>query len=373
MKEQYADVAVIGAGIVGLAHAYAAAKKGLRVVLFERSQRAVGASIRNFGMVWPIGQPSGTLYERAMRSRETWLEISPKAGIWCAPTGSLHLAYHADEWDVLQEYYATTPDAGCELLNPDQVMMKSQAVQPDGLIGALWSASELNVDPRQAIHTLPTWLEQQHNVTLRFGTLVHGISMPFVETADERWQVDRVFVCSGNDFETLYPLAFAESGITRCKLQMLRTVSQPDNWQLGPCLCAGLTLLHYRAFAHCTTLDALRERVEYEMPFYVKEHIHVLLSQTALGELTIGDHHEYGLTHEPFDREEVNQAILRYLNTFARIPDLTIAERWHGIYPILPGKTELILQPEPQVTIVNALSGAGMTLSFGLAQETVAM
>lgn len=375
MQTQHADVAVIGAGIVGLAHAYAAAQQGLKVVLFERTAPAVGASVRNFGLVWPVGQPAGPLYERALRSRAIWLDVAAQAGLWCAPSGSLHLAYHPDEYAVLEEYLATTPSAraqGCALLSPTQAAAKSAVAKQDGLLGALWSPTELNVDPRQAIRAIPALLTRAYGVQQRFGTLVHGVAMPFVETASERWRVERAFVCSGNDFETLYPAAYATSGITRCKLQMLRTVPQPAGWQLGPSLCAGLTLLHYGAFKHCAGLSALRQRFAAELPFHIEHGIHVLLSQTALGELTIGDSHAYGLTHEPFDRDDIDQAILRYLGGFAVLPNDTIAERWQGIYPTLRDKgPHLVAHPEPGVTIVNGLGGAGMTLSFGLAEELV--
>jgi D-hydroxyproline dehydrogenase subunit beta len=103
-QANYADVAIVGAGIVGLAHALAAAKQGLKVVVFERNPRAVGASIRNFGTIWPIGQPIGSLYDRALRSRDIWLEVAPKAGFYLDRCGSLHLAYRQDEMDVLQEF-----------------------------------------------------------------------------------------------------------------------------------------------------------------------------------------------------------------------------------------------------------------------------
>ncbi|WP_436484851.1 TIGR03364 family FAD-dependent oxidoreductase [Chitinophaga sp. ARDCPP14] len=375
MQQQQADVAVIGAGIVGLAMSYHLAKKGRKVVLFERNSKAISASIRNFGLVWPIGQTAGKMYDRAMRSRRTWKELAAAAGLQCQETGSLHLAYEKDELAVLEEFVQAAPGNGysCELIAPSQIGKYTSAIKTNGLKGALWSASEMTVNPRQASAAIAKHLEEHLNVTVRFGTAVNGISMPFIETKDERWKVEEVFVCSGADFETLYPAEFAAAPLKKCKLQMMRTIPQPGNWQLGPALCAGLTLGHYAAFESCKTLEPLKQRFTQEMPEYVKWGIHLLISQNGAGELTIGDSHEYGPDFEPFDKAFINELILQYMHTFLQAPEYTIQEQWHGIYPKLTnGKTDLVFSPEKNVTIVNGLGGAGMTLSFGLAEEVVA-
>src|SRR5689334_1884362 len=103
MTTPHVDVAVIGGGIVGLAHAWMAARRGLRVVLLERTPAAEGASVRNFGMIWPIGQAAGEAYAVALRSRELWLELGERGVVTVERCGSLHLAHRADEIAVHQE------------------------------------------------------------------------------------------------------------------------------------------------------------------------------------------------------------------------------------------------------------------------------
>ena len=49
------DVAIVGAGICGLGHALAAARRGMRVVVIDRDAQANGASVRNFGFVTVTG------------------------------------------------------------------------------------------------------------------------------------------------------------------------------------------------------------------------------------------------------------------------------------------------------------------------------
>ncbi|MGW5821498.1 TIGR03364 family FAD-dependent oxidoreductase [Streptomyces noursei] len=375
VADRVADTAVVGGGIVGLAHALAAARRGDRVVLFERDAYAVGASIRNFGMIWAIGQQRGAVYQRALRSREIWLELSAKTGMWAEPSGSLHLAHRPDELAVLEEFVATTPAArerGTTMLTAAEAVRRGPAVRAEGLLGAMWSPTEVNVDPRRAVPAVAAHLAEEYGVDVRFGTTVRQIAAPLLSTTDGTWRADRIVVCSGNDFATLYPEVFRESGLVRCKLQMLRTGEQPDGWQLGPMLCGGLTLLHYAAFEDCTARAALDARMRAELPFHREHGIHVLLSQTADGRLTIGDSHAYAATHDPFASEEIDRAILDSLRGFARIPQPRITERWTGYYPSLrDGRTELVTDPEPGVTVVNGVGGAGMTLSFGLAEEVL--
>ncbi len=341
--------------------------------MFERSERAVGASIRNFGMVWPIGQPPGHLRNRAMRSRQVWLEMADKGGFFRDPVGSLHLAYHPDELAVIEEFVDIAKPAGyaVQLLTAGEVAQKSPAAITQGLLGALWSETEVIVDAREAITTLPQVLASAFNIDFRFGSTVTEINHPHLTVNGETWTADHSFVCSGADFETLYPEVYRHSGITKSKLQMMRTAPQPLDYRIGPALCGGLTLTHYGAFADCASLPALKQRIQAEMLFAVDWHIHVMMSQNGLGELILGDSHEYGMTFDPFDRADINQFVLDYLKGFARVPDLEITATWHGVYAKLPGKTEFIAHPEAGVTIVNGLSGAGMTLSFGLGEEVM--
>ena len=96
------DLAVVGAGIVGLAHAYAAAKAGARVVVVERDLAANGASIRNFGFITVTGQQSGDCWRRARRSVEVWLKIADDAKIPIVQRGLLMIARRPEARAVIE-------------------------------------------------------------------------------------------------------------------------------------------------------------------------------------------------------------------------------------------------------------------------------
>ena len=373
MSREKVDVANVGGGIIGLAHAYVAARSGRKVAVFERNPAAAGASIRNFGMIWPIGQPVGPLRQMALRSREIWLEVLQEAKLPYLATGSLHVAYREDEAAVGREFSERAPELGydCAWLSAPETLQRSRAVRPQGLLGALWSPTEMTVDPRQIVGGLPRFLAERYGVRFFFNTAVQKVETSDLEAGGQTWEADVIIVASGDDFQTLFPEYFRRSGITRCKLQMMRTVPQPDGWALGPSLAFGLTFKHYATFQICASLQALKERIPRETPEFEKWGIHVMVSQTAGGELTIGDSHEYGLAVDIFDKPEVNRLILDYVRQYLRVPTLEIGASWHGVYAKHPEHAYVSLAPVEGVCLVVVTSGLGMTMSFGIAEQTL--
>jgi FAD dependent oxidoreductase TIGR03364 len=365
---QYKTAIVIGAGIVGLATARALAIRGYKVTVFERNEKATGASIRNFGMIWPIGQPDGELYETALISRSIWKKVCDDAGIWYDEVGSLHLAHATDELEVLAELAEYYAQRGYQLLDPDETLKKSPCVLKQPLYGSLFSSEELIVDPRMAISQIPKWLAEKYGVTFLWGRAITDIAYPSVFTGLEEWEADEIYICTGADFETLYPDLYKEQPVTKCKLQMMRMGKQKE--RIGPAICGGLSLAHYKSFKAAASLNELKARYNQDYQEHLHHGIHVMVSQNAAGELTVGDSHEYNLTPDPFDMSHINHLILEYLKKMVRFENETIIETWNGVYAKLTNdESWLLLEPESGVTIINCFGGAGMTLAFGFCEQ----
>lgn len=190
---------------------------------------------------------------------------------------------------VLEEFMAKASGKGydCQLLTPTEIAQKSKGVKTEDLLGGLWSATELTVDPREALDKLPAMLEEQYGVIFLFDTIIHAIEKNTLHANQQKYRAEKIFVCSGSDFETLYPEVFAQTAITKCKLQMMRSAPQPDAWQLGPTLCGGLTLRHYAAFRSCPSLQALSDRFDAENPAFAQWNIHVMMAQNGLGDWSL--------------------------------------------------------------------------------------
>ncbi len=377
MPQPHANVAIIGAGILGLAHAYLAAKSGKSVVVFDRKGRAEGSSARSFGLIAPITQAAGSDYALAISSREVWMELLQAARLPYQPSGSLHLAYHADELAVLREFSNLGLGLGylCQRLDVRGVEARTQAVLSAGLLGALWSPTEVAVDPRLLLRKIPEFLAERYAVKFFFGTAVRSIDLPRIELArcesgGECWTADAAIVCAGDDFESLYPGAFTGSGLRRGKTQIMRTAPQPGGWKLGPALFAGLSLRHSRAFALCPSLGLLKERIAREMGEYDAWGIHVAVAQAPGGELTLGSSHEDAAS-DFVNKTEIDNLILRYLRNFLQAPNLDVDEHWHAVVALHPEHAYWTGKPAENVRVVTGLGDADLTLCMGLARRVL--
>ncbi len=365
-------VVVVGAGIVGLAHALEAREAGYRVTVVERTSRPLGASVRNFGTLWPIGLPFGPEREQGMAGVARWRRLAGEAGFGADACGSLSLAHSEAAWRVMREF-AERPGAsaaGFEMWGPEEAVKRHPLANPDGLRGALFSPHETCVRPAEAIGALVRHLRGL-GVVFEFGVCAIRVHAEAVETADgQRFPFDRCVVAAGEEMRLLFPEALAAAGVRPCRLHMMR--SDPVGARLGAIMVSDLTLAHYPAFAGCPSLGALRDHLAATRAAHLRHGIHVIAAQHADGSLTLGDSHEYADDFDPGQSAEVEDLILENLATFTRLPGLRVASRWTGTYlKSTDGRIQVVLHPQDRVTLVAALGGLGMTLSWGLAERTV--
>lgn len=368
------DVIVIGSGIVGLGHAWAAAKQGYSVAVLEANSRPEGASIRNFGMVWPIGQPAGFARKYSLRNQQLWEELGLAAGFSVESCGSVFLAHHDDEMEVLREFARaeSSGDLELELLSPAQVMTQMPAANPHQLVGGLFSHTERRVHPPTAIASIVSYLNDVVGVDFHFETSATRIQDGDVIGADGRsWRGDRIVIASGAYYKNLFSQQHRAEHYKICKLQMMLSVPQPSGWRLGAHMASGLTLRHYPTFNICPSLQQVRQRVSETMPELDRYGIHVMASSTPDGELILGDSHEYGDDIDPFDKDEIDRLVMREIQKVMVIPKPSISRRWSGFYAKHPQSLFTVREIEPNVYIVNGFGGNGMSLSLAVSESVI--
>ncbi len=365
------DLIIVGAGIMGLAHAYHANRAGMSVLVVDRSKHAQGASIRNFGMLAVIAQSEGKQMSDALRALNDWQQIAPKAGVDLQRSGCLVLAQHPEEQAVLEEYIASKDNASsCRLIKPSQLSQFANGVRRDKLLGGLWNENAWKFDQRQAVSKIANWL-QTKGVCCLFSTEAELVEPPVVKTSNGTYGCNTAIVCAGDEFSTLFPESFMAAGVTQCELQMLRTHPQPTGWKLNPFILGGLSLPRYAAFSECPSMADLKLMQEAAYADYIKHGIHVIACQEADGSITIGDSHTYTSDSQLHRSDEIDRLILNELNASVALPELRIDQRWRGRYAHLPGTDVLKLQPADNVWAVTMTNGQGMTHAFAVAEDII--
>ncbi|MER7605097.1 TIGR03364 family FAD-dependent oxidoreductase [Nocardioides sp. NPDC127503] len=366
-----ADLVVVGAGIVGLAHAVEGLARGLKVHVIERDERAVGASIRNFGHICTTAQ-SGQSLAYALAARERWLALAANADFGLRETGTVVVARTEAEMAVLEEFAGIRGTEQARLLDADATRDLFPPATAE-VLGGAHLPLDLRVDPREALPVIAAWLESEG---VRFSWATHvGAIEPGADGIDVRTsrgtiRSARVVHAAGHDIDRLFPQVAEEAAVRRCRLQMLE-VAPPGDVEIGPAVLTGLSMLRYGGFAETTAAADVRTQLEATAPELLDVVMNLMLTQRPgtggrPGSIVLGDTHHYDRTHLPFDDEHVAELVLREGARLLGAP-LTVRRRWRGVYADSPRTDFLVAEPFPGLRVVSVTSGIGMTTALGLA------
>ncbi|SMD26093.1 TIGR03364 family FAD-dependent oxidoreductase [Kibdelosporangium aridum] len=357
-----ADVVIVGAGIVGLAHAVEAVERGMSVVVLERDEWATGASVRNFGHGCFTAQ-DGVAYQYAQTARETWLKLAKLAGLWVNDGGSVVVARAEDELQVLEEF---TEIRTAVALTAAEV--KDRVSTGPDVVGGAWLPLDIRVDQRTSVGLIARWLARS-GVRFHWRTTAHLIEPGEVVTSRGRVRAPRIVVAVGHNVDRYFPDLADEFEVRRCALRMLR-VDNPQGQEIHPAVLSGHSLLRYEGFALCPTLPEVRARISRDNAGLVHIGLNLMYTQRPDGSLTIGDTHTYHKTLDPFEDNELDRTVLSETARFLGVPNLTVREHWRGVYASAP-QPYLVASPADGVRVAAVTSGIGMTTAFGLAPDVL--
>ncbi len=374
------DLAIVGGGMLGIAHAYHAVQTGLKVVVVEKDARPRAATVRNFGQIVPSGM-NAKWQAYGRESLRIYRAMQQQTDITVRPYGSVYIASNEEEMTLLEELAQINQDNDYEsnLLTRAACLEQYPGLRGDYAIGGLFFPQEVTVDPRQAIHLITGLLQEQYGLTSYTHTLVteiekSGDQFQLINNQKLALAAKQVIVCSGSDFQTLFPKIFRESDLQSVKLQMLMTRPQP-NQRIPGSVLTGWTIRRYESFQDCPSYAAIKAGEDGEA-YQRKWGIHILFKQADDGRVILGDSHEYldASNEQQFDYQlydEVNAFMLQAAREIYNLQTYEIEKSWYGIYSQC--KTQDIFEQEVMsgLHIVTGIGGKGMTGSFGFAKQKI--
>jgi FAD dependent oxidoreductase TIGR03364 len=364
LARQY-DLAVVGGGIIGLAHAYLAARKGLKVVVIERDGAATGASVRNFGFITITGQQRGDFYQLALRSRELWQGVIERFSLPVQHEGLYMCVRRPEAEAVLEAFMQTEMAEGCRLLTPSEVAVPLQS----GVSRVLHSRHEIRLESREVIPQLCAALQEHYGVGfLPFCTALDVLPGKVV-TSLGVVTAAHIAVCQGDSLSGVFSSRLPQYGVTRCKLQMLRLES--PGYTLPGALMSDLGLVRYLGYSELPEAAALKARLQNEQPQHLAAGVHLIVVQSSDGSLVVGDTHVYGDVLDPFTTSAMDALVLdEFAQVLGNPPQIT--ERWMGTYASSDQQLYFIDQPDAAIRHVVVTCGAGASTAFAIAERSLA-
>lgn len=374
------DLLVVGGGALGVFHAYHALDRGLKVALLERNQRPRSATVRNFGQVVPSGMDA-TWQRHGRKSLEIYTALQAKGDMSVRANGSIYLASDPEEMQLLEELAAIN-HAHCypsALLTRQACYARYPSLHENYCVGGLFFPQEVSVNPRLLIHRVLALLQAHPNFSYFPNTLVReldsvGDACKATDHLGRHFQADKAIVCTGSEFELLYPELYQASDIELVKLQMLRLKPQA-NVRIPGNVLTGLSIRRYESFHACPSYPAIHAREDADA-FWKQWGVHILFKQEDDGSIILGDSHEYADVQQKdgidfYLREDVTRYFITEGAKIFNLAHWDIDQQWLGVYSQCKSQDIFQHTVDGKVHIVIAIGGKGMTGSPGFALEHI--
>jgi len=356
--------------MVGLAHAYSAAKLGRRVVVLDREQASAGAGATGYGLNVVSGQPSGLAWQRAKRSGEILQEIAKAVGLAMDQRGLMTLAVRPEGLDLIESFAKSPMGEGCQMLSPENARKRVPVLKDGGFLGAMWSPHELRYETRSFCASLSRWLAETHAVTFMRGVHVRSVFPSRIDTSAGPVRAEAVIVCPGEEMLALFASRIANYRLTRTRVQMLR-LAPGRRMRLPVPVQTDLGLLASPGFAELPDARNLALRLANERGDPNGPNIRMLAVQATDRSLIVGDGRVTAPSPDPFMPANTEQQILGELDRVLDMPDRLVVERWTGTY-VVADRPLIIDQPTDAVRLVMPTGGFGASMAFAVAEEVVA-
>lgn len=235
MNSNYADVIIVGSGIIGSATAYYLAKKGASVIVLEGSKIiGNGGSVRNGGGVRQSGRDPRELPMVMWGIKNLWPNLSDELGVDTEYTqeGNLRLGKTEAHLKILQGLTDRAVACGLDVKMIDgNEVRKINPYLSEEVIGASWCPTDGHANP---LTTTLGYYKKARELGVRFiaNQEVIGIKKvkgkaKLVITKDDEFEGDKILVAAGYESRKILETVSIDIPMRPLKMECLVTEAEP--------------------------------------------------------------------------------------------------------------------------------------------------
>ncbi len=383
------DVIIIGGGIIGLSTAWALARQGLQVALFEKGTVGAEQSSRNWGWIRSLRRDLAEL-PMALRVNETWSKLQEQVNVGYRKTGLAYFASSEQEMASHEKWLAAARQIGVkgELLGRAAAEdLVGGTKQP--LAGALYSAEDGVAEP-QMVPGIVAKLAAFAGVKIVENCAVRGLDVAGgkvvgVWTEQGRFGAAAV-VCAGGIWSRLFCGNF---GINLPQLKVAATAFETTPIGNGPQVA--LNGGEYTCRPHCSggyVISKLNASIVEIVPDSFKlfwKFFPAWRAESKLLKLRFGKKFfeelavptKFSMEQvSPFEKNRVydaiptertiSQAMDSVRLAFPQFAQTKIARQWGGLIDVTPDALPIIsgVGSTPGLFIATGFSGHGFGIGF---------